>query len=92
MKKYISTTIFCTVLITATHAQPTDYYNSRAHQNAEYKTQSQATQRAFSVPDKPYSIPVYKSSTSSTSSNTNSSGSSSSNGGKINNNGGYINI
>ncbi len=45
-------------------AQPS-YYDSRARQNAEYKNLSNATNRAYSVPDRAGSAPASKSSSSS---------------------------
>ena len=58
---------------TALAAQPS-YYESRARQNAEYKSLGKATERAYTVPSSISSNPAYRSSTSGTSNTTGNSG------------------
>lgn len=79
MKGYL--VIILLLTMTAVGAQP-NYYESRARQNAEYKSLAKATERAYSVPSSISSNPAYRSSAPGTSNTTGGSAARSSTGTK----------
>ena len=91
MKYCIS--LLCLVFSLTAVAQPPNYYNSQQKQNAEYKSQSEATKRAYSVPNSAAPAPATPSSSSSSASSGSSSPTSSSNSPAVTNNtNGYSDI
>lgn len=65
--------LFFVILSFIAVAQPYNYYNSQQYQTNQYKSLSNATQKAYSVPDRPYTSSSSYSSPSGTSNNPSSS-------------------
>ena len=93
MIRSILTGILFLVASTIVQAQTGSYYNSRQYQNDQYKSLANATQRAFTAPDRPYSSNTHKPATSSTTTSTAGSSSRSTTSSTVTNNKcGYSNI